>query len=471
MSKLNNDILYYMFQELNEVDENSLFTCLLVNKLWCKLIIPILWRCPMKHWFYKIKRKKLLFKTIILHLSENSRKLLKNNHINIKKQKLSFNYISYCKYIGMYKIFPYVFNSKSRLNDSQIMLLRQEIYKLFISECSNIKYLDSPELCFPLYQFPGANLCLTSLCELDCRTDHDPSILEGLAQICRSIEKIHIILAGGINHGLMCNYGLIKLIEMQKQIKYIKLMDYLNTTECRCESFSQALEKQAHSILYLNLQMMSFSHFIFSSFINLEALILFNKYEKLDDEKHPVVTTYPKLQILELHQIPLNMATKIIQNTDGNLWKIKIRTSNFYYSREYIQSIHKYCPYVKYASVFINNQNLDELENLLINCQHLEAIDIIKMDGYFDIVKFLNLLIKFAPTILYKIHISLKIFTINSLNLLAENWKGRKTLHLYDHDSNWFEEIEKYKFEGVVGHNNCVDFWNVDNYSAIQWNC
>ena len=142
--------------------------------------------------------------------------------------------------------------------------------------------------------------------------------------------------------------------------------------------------------------------------------------------------------------------------------------------REYNQAIYNYCNYcpnIRYTSIFLDNQNMNDLENFLINCQHLEAIDAININNE-NCDEFLDLLIKFAPFSLYKLHISSDIFNINSLNSFFNNWKGRKTLHLYDHSTSWLEFIKEYKMEGIegiVGYNYCHGFWNVKNYTEFKW--
>ncbi|RIA92247.1 hypothetical protein C1645_820931 [Glomus cerebriforme] len=397
MSKLNSDILYHIFQELNK-DRNSLFSCLLVNKLWCELTVPILWKCPSKYFDYRdddaVKRCKdirSIFNIITLHLSENSRKFLLSQHIYIfsifkqQRRKLSLNYVSF-----YYNI--------------------------------------------PIYKYPGANTCLSNLCELRCNSDNNPSIFEGLAQICRSIETIFINMIGRCYR---CNDGLTKLILIQKQIKYITIRDFSSTNH-DCKELTKALEKQAHSILYLNMSMgNNFSQLLYSEFINLETLLLYGCCKSV--EKNLVTAVYSKLQILELYDISLYITTKIIQNTNGNLWKVKIEYHTFNYSREYIQTIYKYCPNIKYASVYMNNQNLDELENFLINCQHLEAIDVITNNVNGD--KFLDMLLKFSSS------------------------SKRKTLHLYiRYDLYNWKYHENFKIEGVVIYSKGYeDFWHVDN--------
>src|SRR5438105_1957712 len=41
------DCLGEIFEHIND-DAATLYSCLLVNRLWCRLIIPILWRNPLK---------------------------------------------------------------------------------------------------------------------------------------------------------------------------------------------------------------------------------------------------------------------------------------------------------------------------------------------------------------------------------------------------------------------------------------
>src|SRR5581483_2929265 len=100
MFKLNEDILYLIFKELqvNRYDDENLFSCLTVNKTWCEAIIPILWRNPWKY----LKRKKLLINLIISHLSDESRNNLKNQGIDFltnSYQKPLFDYISFCRHL------------------------------------------------------------------------------------------------------------------------------------------------------------------------------------------------------------------------------------------------------------------------------------------------------------------------------------------------------------------------------------
>ena len=86
MSKLNKDILFLLFEELQD-DSKSLFSCLLVNRLWCETVVPILWENP---WRFDINYQNMRndtsyiawFNTIIEH---NPRRFIRHltnaNHL------------------------------------------------------------------------------------------------------------------------------------------------------------------------------------------------------------------------------------------------------------------------------------------------------------------------------------------------------------------------------------------------------
>jgi hypothetical protein len=144
---------------------------------------------------------------------------------------------------------------------------------------------------------------------------------------------------------------------------------------------------------------------------------------------------------------------------------------NLYKSKEYNQAIHKYCPNIKYVTVFLNlDGTLEELENIFIKCQHLVAIDIHEYinEKYFD--KFLDLLVNSASPNLYKINIDTIPKSSESLKSFFINWnhKGKKTLHLYDCINHWHKHVDK--MEGIIICDYYYDdFWNHDIIDFL-WN-
>ncbi|CAB4408619.1 unnamed protein product [Rhizophagus irregularis] len=488
MSKLNDDIFFLILQELIN-DRKSLYSCLSVNKLLCELVVSILWRDPYKYLRSRdieerLKRGTLFERIILFHLPESSRNHLIGKGINIipeQRQKLLFDYIKYCQYICYGKYF----HESHNLTDSQYAILNQEIIKLFISKCYAIKRLSTMVSEYPIYTFPGANVSLSKLKELQCMSCSELSFYYGLAQICRSIEKISLML-------FESNSGIAHLIEMQTRIKYLCVYvddnDYgfKDKNESKKEQvsgenkhkrISQALVKHADSILYFMLWIdRTFPFCLFPQLINLETLKLINDLgvEQRLFEKQLEMASFPNLQVLELTSISLSIATKIIENTNGNLWKVKIESSDFNNTITYIRAIINYCPNIEYVSLFINNQNLDELKRLLISCQRLEGIELlIKMaeNVRFMSEKFFYILVSLAPTSLYKIQIDLRIFSLKTLDLFFINWRGRKFLHLYPLITwrSTSDSLKKYEIEGIIKY--CMDnsFWYIEKYEEIEW--
>src|SRR2546421_8867183 len=102
MLSINEDVLFLIIEELRN-DRKSLHSCLLVDRTWCEITIPLLWKNPWK--FYPIDSAEsiLLFNVILSHLSEEPRENLKQFDLfAVAHQQPLFNYISFCKYLNLY---------------------------------------------------------------------------------------------------------------------------------------------------------------------------------------------------------------------------------------------------------------------------------------------------------------------------------------------------------------------------------
>src|SRR6266542_4441408 len=209
MSKLDKDILFLLFEELQD-DSKSLFSCLLVNRLWCETVIPILWKDP---WCYEdvinYQEKRSLYYIITFSLSDDIKEFLKSQGIRISYQSPLFDYLSFCRSINMNVIKNIIsIGSSSTYNQ---FLLQQEIYSLFMRKFPEIKYLDMRSIEHQIFNFPKAKTRLESLCELNCDISIDPIYFYRWACICKYIQRFIIT-----NTDVKGNDGIVKLIEAQK---------------------------------------------------------------------------------------------------------------------------------------------------------------------------------------------------------------------------------------------------------------
>ncbi|GES74379.1 hypothetical protein GLOIN_2v1788900 [Rhizophagus clarus] len=200
MSKLNNDILFLILEELSG-DIKSLRSCLLVNKTWCEISVSILWRNPSGYF----KRGSL--NLIISHLSNETKEYLKSEELllrNVKENKVS-NIIN-------------------------------EILELFINGNTRVTHLRIPShFNRQIHLISGADHYFSGLKFLFCSTDDtNQNILEGLSKISKSIRKMELYV-------LTNNYtGIIKLIEAQKNLNQVWFC-------CQNQSIRESLEDSLRS--------------------------------------------------------------------------------------------------------------------------------------------------------------------------------------------------------------------------------
>ena len=147
MSKLNKDILFLIFEELQE-DSNSLFSCLMVDRLWCETVIPILWRNP---WNYSIAYCKVsLYHIITFYLPDNIKEFLTEK----PPQSILFDYLSFCKSINVDALNIIISTRTSDLYEQ--FFLQGEIYSLLMRKCPELKSLNIETIKHQIFYFPEA---------------------------------------------------------------------------------------------------------------------------------------------------------------------------------------------------------------------------------------------------------------------------------------------------------------------------
>ncbi|RIA84980.1 hypothetical protein C1645_879608 [Glomus cerebriforme] len=441
MSKLNRDVLYLIFEEF-ENDKNTLYSCLLVDKTWCEIIVPILWRDP---WLFLEKRKeKLFFNVIISHLFDESGYYLNRRPL--------FDYISFCRHLNFKKIVKFIEDYP------EMLIIENEIINFFINgNNENVKFthLYIPyKFDYQLNLIPGAKCCFSDLEFLSCNTNINDNVLVGLIELCKSIKKLEFFIEKDNN------YGTVKLIETPNKLVDIRFSSkYLYADESFCKIIENSLIKHANNIQYFTIVKQPITK-ILSSFINLKSL-------ELDDNFHHMTLncldnlTLPSLQILKARRVRIKVLTSLIKNTSGSLIEIKIDYVYHDYidNKRIIQAIYQNCPKLKYLLLLFRNNNIVELENLLINCQHMKGLHLLISntdDLEFDWNYLFEILTKSSPSSLYRFKFDFdEPPKLEQLKLFFDNWKGRHPMLLQtiQYNKNWdepFDLIEKCKSEGII---------------------
>jgi hypothetical protein len=160
------------------------------------------------------------------------------------------------------------------------------------------------------------------------------------------------------------NYGIIKLIEAQKNLNIVRFSKWpINAIDqSYCKTLERSLIKNANNIKYFSMNWKPVTN-ILSYLVNLISLEI--NLPNYTDWNNLEEVCLPNLKILKTQNIPSKNLANLIQNTKGNLTEINIyREGND--NRILIQVIYQTCSSLKYLKLSFNNIDFIELENLLI---------------------------------------------------------------------------------------------------------
>ncbi|CAG8699197.1 15346_t:CDS:2 [Rhizophagus irregularis] len=321
--------------------------------------------------------------------------------------------------------------------------MQQEFYSLFMKKCPELRYLDMRSIKHQIFCFPEAKVHLESLYELRCDTSIDSSYYYGLSRSCHYIQKLIID-----NINPKPNYGIVKLIEVQKNLKHFEwkddfFEDYL--TEDPYGIFLLALEKKADSLNYLriffrciyNITERAILQMILPKFHKLKTLIIEDGFLSFTDEQ-PYDTIDFEFDDLSFHESSLNFIRKIYEN----------------------------CPLIEYLSIAFSpsKENFTEFEKLLKNCKNLKSLLLIICNIYEEETEekilengeeLLKVLISSTPSNLKEIRFyDYFKFSLENLEEFLGKWRGC-TLSMLTSDSFYERDdykklISKYKNDGVI---------------------
>ncbi len=280
MLRLNKDVLFLVIEELQN-DRKSLHSCLLVDRTWCEITIPLLWKNPWKIRPINSAKSILLFNVILSHLSEESRENLKQFDLfAVAHQQPLFNYIRFCRYLDLYnlgqmmmmRLLERVTTEENDFKESKISIIRNEIMRLFINRNTKFThlYLNSYPY-FQIHHIPGAEHCFSELIFLQCDIyDKNKSDLERLARISKSIETLEFIKITRMTSESQYNSGIIKLIEAQKNLNDVQINFESYSIH---KTFEELLVKNVDTIQYLKLRQRPATKLL-SNLVNLISLDL-----------------------------------------------------------------------------------------------------------------------------------------------------------------------------------------------------
>ncbi|CAB4442515.1 unnamed protein product [Rhizophagus irregularis] len=386
---------------------------------------------------------------------------------------LLFDYLSFCRSINVCTISKIICTGTS-LSDYQFNI-QQKFYGLLMRKCPELRYFDMRSIYnHHMYSFPEDKTRLETICELNCDTSIDSKYFDELSRFCQHIQRLIIVN----NRNPL--RGIIKLIEVQKNLKYFE-WENDHSEGGPYELVFRALEKNANNLNYLKLFIGYVKDFeytllqkILPKFHKLKTLVI----DVIDDDKSRFPIVLHHLENLSIRRNSLNVLSSIIENSGGHLKKIAFRPYELCVSDDnfnnFIRKIYENCPSIEYLTISFSplEENFTEFEKLLKICKNLKSL---LLDIYEPTCgkswkygwKLLRLLIRSAPTNLKEIRIHNGYsFSLNSLKKFLGKWKDRPALSILIFDTwesiymgeYYIKLINRYKSNGII-----KDFKNVRN--------
>ncbi|CAB5303670.1 hypothetical protein RhiirA1_540293 [Rhizophagus irregularis] len=479
MIKLNLDCFNLILKE-SRLNKKSLYSCLLVNKEWCNLVVPILWKKYSWYCNHKESENKI-FNIILSCLSTSSKQFLFDNNIKLPStiflKPLSFNYISFCEFprAGIIDNIKDMIFKDEILNNfdysTKINLLEQEIYKLFVSQCKNIKILQW-KTSQPLSLFPGAKECFSQLNNLYISIDSvSPNSLYEMIQICRDLNGLMIY---NCSQNLP---GLISLIDAQKNLKRLSLFKYIKKEYCK--ELSNAIKRKYNTLNDICLHSLNIiSPSFLTSLINLKNLSIYNydndniRGDIKEFQHYLMISEFSELEYIDFYGLSwFEELAILIEKTKGNILQIIINpiNKNAENTGLLIKAIANNCPKINRLYTHLEPKDFIHVKSLLLNCRNLsriefDSLNILVNENYNFGDELLNILTEFSPKSL--IYISLSgdwKFSTDSFELFFESCRIRNINLLYfgiTHESYITRDhmliIRRYINEGIIKGSNCV---------------
>ncbi|RHZ49017.1 hypothetical protein Glove_535g27 [Diversispora epigaea] len=287
--------------EYFQYDIKSIYSCVQVNRMWCKIAIPVLWRFPTQHKFLLSNNKfwSSISRIIISCLSDDSVKhiirLYESNNLPFLQSRSSysssypssslrplFNYLLFWNTLthsDINNIKKSIFLNVTSIHVDYI--IEDELYRNFLSYGSRLKYLQLPYN-IRLTKYPEAQYTLMNIQYLRCDANTSTNYYNELAIYCCTLKKLIIDIWGKDNEGLA------NFIKSQHSLQHFEIHSQIIQIY---PLIADALCTQVDSLKYLRIVgNPCFKSSVIGRFKKLKTLSLenFNHHvEVLEDLKFP----------------------------------------------------------------------------------------------------------------------------------------------------------------------------------------
>ncbi|CAB4403168.1 unnamed protein product [Rhizophagus irregularis] len=382
LSELLNEVIQYF-----HYDYKTLHSCILVNRLWCRLAIPLLWEDLFSIKSIKSFDNYRFIEIYLCNLSDDDKTRLNEYviHSGLFPSNTLFNYPKFIKHLDICKVYisieAWAYTNLPTSPTSQILnfiieLIFRSLFLIFIENevnlhsfgvrIDNYKEFECFSAAFELvlqntnFVYNIKSLTLDFDSEI---TDNITKFLEFLCSNCNSISSLYFLLPIINNGHPIIEKNLSQMIKLQKNLKKISfshncplsLLLLLKNPNC-----SNTLNTIIfYSIDFKNINFLSE---LFNQLNVLESIHIVKCYS-LDSgfiQQINNVTKPFKLRSLFLDKMD-ELLEPLIQRSGNYLENFMCK------SQQLSQSLELYCSNIKFLSIGLHYQNINLAFNLIKN--------------------------------------------------------------------------------------------------------
>jgi hypothetical protein len=222
LPELTEEIIQYFLY-----DYKTLYSCILVNRLWCRLAIPLLWEDPFS--FPNLTKNYHFIEVYLYNLNEDDKIRLNEYGINsnLFSSSTLFNYPNFIKHFNIYNTYCSInfWKIVKKVKDENFtVLIIKLLLKIFVENGANLRTFVNYSDCYGINntKFDLITQNPNFICNIK-NLKIDPSknlhYLEFLCSNCNSISFLDIHLSFDKNH--MKYFS--QIVNSQRNIKKIKI--------------------------------------------------------------------------------------------------------------------------------------------------------------------------------------------------------------------------------------------------------
>ncbi|GBB91664.1 hypothetical protein RclHR1_19000002 [Rhizophagus clarus] len=390
--------------------KGSLYSCLLVNRSWCKVATPILWKSPFKLSNGLSTESTKIIQVYLTCLNRKSKQYLFNNGVILPNNIIEgisspiFDYPSFLRELKFSDIYngvsDWFSNVIGNLGDEQQttflkILITEQLFKLFMNQCSTFDIISLSDIPYetptPLLPFlTGSVNCFSRLKSFHCVSKHNnkSEIFRAISQVSEFIETLEV---GGVDHDMEVK-ALGVLIRAQKKLKKFKYTwDYQTKYQVVLSDTLCALKSQSNFLTTIQFEYCNFHHCN-----SMEALVDFENLEFIQfihciyiGDKMSSFTNakFPRLKYVGFYTnyiesprywVCPNDVAALIENCHNSLEQVLLpRTGNCTISSHKLVKALRLCRNIKDLKIQMGEGDIEEFLEFLRNNERLEKATLI----------------------------------------------------------------------------------------------